>query len=77
MPTLASPVCSPMRTRTSTESGHSCSASARWAAAEARIAAPALRKTTKNESPLVSISIPPASEKAARRSRLWVESTSP
>ena len=41
------------------------------------IAAPALRKTTKNESPFVSISIPPPSEKAARRSRLCVESTSP
>jgi hypothetical protein len=36
----------------------------------------ALRKTTKNESPLVSISIPPPSAKAARRRRLWVESTS-
>ena len=47
------------------------------AAAAASIAVPALRKTTKNESPLVSISIPPTSEKAARRSRLWVESTSP
>ena len=54
------PVWRPIRTRTPISSGQSYSASARWAAPDAAIAAPALRKTTKNESPLVSISIPPA-----------------
>ena len=51
-PRLASPVCSAhARTRTFVPSGHSWDASARCPAATALTAAPALRKTTKKESP--------------------------
>ena len=60
-----------------TPSGQSCAASARCAATAASTASFGLRNATKNESPCVSISWPPASSKAPRRSRLCVASTSP
>ena len=71
------PVWMPMRTRTTVRSGHSWRASACWPAIAPWTAAPALRKTAKNESPCRSISVPPASSKACRRSSLWIERTRP
>jgi hypothetical protein len=61
---------------TAESAGHSCAASAACAVAAAFTAAAALPKTAKNESPLRSISIPPAASNASRSSRLCAASAS-
>ena len=62
-----SPVCMPMRTRSTTPSGQRWAASARWACAAAATASLARAKATKKESPSVPTSRPSNWAKAARK----------
>src|SRR5437588_1521155 len=72
----ASPVWMPMRTRSSTPSGQSAPASARWPCSAARIASFGFRKTKNEASPCVPTACPPAFSAASRRSRSCCERTS-
>jgi hypothetical protein len=49
----AVPVCSPIRTRTSTGSGHGSRATSRWAASAARAASSGVQNATAKASPAV------------------------
>src|SRR5438034_800270 len=72
----ASPVWMPMRTRSSTPSGHSAAASARRPSTAATTAFLGLRKTKKTASPWVPNAWPSAASTASRRSSSWRASTS-
>ena len=61
---VGSPVCRPIRTRTSAPRGHSCSESARCPSTAARTASFARGNEKKNASPCVSTSWPAAASKA-------------
>ena len=56
---------------TEPSSGQACAASARCAATAAATASPARANAKKNESPCVSISVPPCAAAASRSNRWW------
>src|SRR5438128_2144945 len=72
----ASPVWMPMRTRSSTPSGHSAASSARRPSTAATTASFGFRKTKKTASPWVPNPWPRAASAASHRSASWRASTS-
>ena len=72
----ATPVCRPMRTRTSPSSGQSSAARLRWASRQAPMARPASAKTANMPSPSVFTSTPSKAPMTARSSRRCVSRTS-